>query len=171
MTPAERAISLFQEGFNCSQSVLAAWCSRFGLDEETALKMAAGLGGGIGRTGGICGALTGAILVLGLRYGTADPKDKNTKYVLYRKTQTLMEQFKANADARDEPVHCLQNRHEHGGQQGRRIDQARRWRFLAMPSAPRPSDISPKVAGPGTAAGAKVKYESEMQPDGAHRRS
>jgi len=104
MTPAERAVSLFQEGFNCSQSVLAAWCSRFGLDEETALKMAGGLGGGVGRTGGICGALTGAILVLGLRYGTADPKDKNTKYDLYRKTQTLMEQFKANADS----LYCRQ---------------------------------------------------------------
>lgn len=104
MTPAERAVSLFQEGFNCSQSVLAAWCGRFGLEEETALKMAGGLGGGIGRTGGICGALTGAILVLGLRYGTADPKDKNTKYDLYRKTQTLMEQFKANADS----LYCRQ---------------------------------------------------------------
>ncbi len=97
MDPVEQAVTLFSEGFNCSQAVLAAWARPLGLDRSIALKLAGGLGGGIGRTGGICGALTGAILVLGLRYGTDDPNDKNTKYDLYRKTQNLMEQFKAQA--------------------------------------------------------------------------
>lgn len=94
MDRAERAVTLFKSGFNCAQAVLAAWAEPFGLDEKTALKMAGGLGGGIGRRGGACGALTGAILVLGLRYGTADARDKAAKYDLYRKVQELSDAFK-----------------------------------------------------------------------------
>ncbi len=97
MDRADRAVTLFKGGFNCAQSVLAAWAEEFGLDEKTALKLAGGLGGGIGRQGGICGALTGAILVLGLRYGTADAKDKAAKYDLYRKAADLSDAFKAQA--------------------------------------------------------------------------
>lgn len=102
MDRVQRAVSLFKNGFNCSQAILAAWSEKYGLSEQTALKMAGGLGGGIGRTGVVCGALTGAILVLGLHFGTADAKNKNTKYNLYRKTQDLMEQFKAHTGS----VYC-----------------------------------------------------------------
>lgn len=96
MDRAERAVTLFKSGFNCAQAVLAAWAEPFGLDEKTALKLAGGLGGGIGRRGGVCGALSGAILVLGLRYGTADAKDKAAKYDLYRKASDLSDAFKAH---------------------------------------------------------------------------
>jgi C_GCAxxG_C_C family probable redox protein len=95
MDRAEHAVTLFKSGFNCAQAVLASWAEELGLDEKTALKLAGGLGGGVGRRGGICGALTGAILVLGLRYGTADPKDKAAKYDLYRKAADLSDAFKA----------------------------------------------------------------------------
>ena len=47
MTEKERARELFLEGYNCSQSVFCAFCHRFGLDEETAKKISAGLGGGV----------------------------------------------------------------------------------------------------------------------------
>lgn len=104
MDTVEHAVSLFQKGYNCSQAVLAAWCEQFGLSKQTALKMAGGLGGGIGRTGEICGTLTGAILVLGLRYGTDAPNDKNTRYDLYRKTQDLMQRFKNHAGS----LYCRQ---------------------------------------------------------------
>lgn len=104
MDSVECAVSLFQKGYNCAQAILAAWCERFGLPQDTAVKLAGGFGGGIGRNGEICGALTGAILVLGLRYGTADPNDKNTRYDLYRRTRDLMRRFKDNAGS----LYCRQ---------------------------------------------------------------
>ena len=94
MDQAQQAVSLFKQGFNCSQSILAAWAPKYGLPEESALKLAGGLGGGVGCMGKLCGALTGAVLVLGLRYGSADAKDKAGRYDLYRRTRDLMEQFK-----------------------------------------------------------------------------
>ncbi|HOQ05688.1 MAG TPA: C-GCAxxG-C-C family protein [Anaerohalosphaeraceae bacterium] len=104
MDRTEQAVCLFQKGYNCAQAILAVWCERFGLPQETAVKLAGGLGGGIGRNGETCGALTGAVLVLGLRYGTADPLDKNTKYDLYRRTRELMHRFKDHAGS----LYCRQ---------------------------------------------------------------
>ncbi len=69
---AERAAELFQKGYNCSQSVIGAYAEELGVPEETALRMAAGFGGGIGRCGEACGALTGGVMVVGLRTGSAE---------------------------------------------------------------------------------------------------
>ncbi|MEN6307012.1 MAG: C-GCAxxG-C-C family protein [Anaerohalosphaeraceae bacterium] len=88
------AVDLFNEGFSCSQAIVAAYADQYGLDRNQALKIAAGLGGGIGRTGSVCGAVTGAILILGLRFGATDPKDKNAKFEAYKKVQLLNEEFK-----------------------------------------------------------------------------
>ena len=63
------ALSRFSEGFSCSQSVLSAFAPGFGLDADAALRVSAAFGGGMGRTGGTCGAVTGALMVLGLKYG------------------------------------------------------------------------------------------------------
>lgn len=93
----KQAVDMFNEGYSCSQAVVAAFGSPFGLGRETALKIAAGLGGGIGRTGNICGAVTGAILILGLKYGSTNPKDKNAKYAAYKKVQEFCEEFKTRA--------------------------------------------------------------------------
>ena len=49
-----RALNLFNKGFNCSQSILAAFAKDFGMDEVQALKLAAGLGGGMGSTARTC---------------------------------------------------------------------------------------------------------------------
>ena len=58
---ANEAVACFQEGFNCSQAVFLTYCEEFGLlDRKTALKIACGLGGGMGRLGGTCGAVSGA---------------------------------------------------------------------------------------------------------------
>ena len=59
--------SRFSEGFSCSQSVLAAFAPELGLDADAALRVSAAFGGGMGRTGGTCGAVTGALMVLGLQ--------------------------------------------------------------------------------------------------------
>ena len=94
MDRIQRTLQLFNGGFNCSQAVLASFADTTDLDESAALKLAAGFGGGIGCTGGTCGALTGAIMALGLCYGTADSGDKTTKLEVYRKVRRLTEEYK-----------------------------------------------------------------------------
>ena len=69
MTRAEKAEALFTGGCNCSQAVFAAFADEFGLDEELAKRISCGLGGGVGRMREVCGAVSGASLVIGMRLG------------------------------------------------------------------------------------------------------
>lgn len=86
----ERAVELFKQGYNCSQSVAAAFADKFGLDEETVLKQASGFGGGIGRMRSVCGAFSGSVMLVGMMH---DAHDKTSSYEDVRK---LAEQFKAD---------------------------------------------------------------------------
>lgn len=97
MNRVNKAVQLFNSNFNCSQAVLTAFVNIAGIDEKTALKVASGFGGGIGCTGGTCGALAGAVMAMGLRYGTADAADKTTKFEVYRKVRLLTEEYKLRA--------------------------------------------------------------------------
>jgi hypothetical protein len=63
------ALSVFDSGFNCSQSVLTAFCNEFGLQDEPGFRIACAFGGGMGRMAKTCGAVTGAFMVIGLKYG------------------------------------------------------------------------------------------------------
>ncbi len=86
---SEEAISSFKQGFTCSSSIFSAFSSELGLDADTAKKIACGLGAGISRTGNICGAVSGAILVIGLKYGkTVIGDDAATE-----KTRLLVRKF------------------------------------------------------------------------------
>ena len=67
--PTQRAAEFFTQGYSCSQSLLCAFCESYGLDEATAFKLASPFGGGIARLGKTCGAVTGALMVLGLNFG------------------------------------------------------------------------------------------------------
>ena len=67
MNRVEKAEALFMSGCNCSQAVFAAFADEFGLSEELAKKVACGLGGGVGRMREVCGAVSGAAMVLGMR--------------------------------------------------------------------------------------------------------
>lgn len=89
----EVAVEKFLSGYNCAQSVLYAYAPELGLDQETALKLPTGLGAGMGRRGEVCGAVTGGILVLGLRYGRGAQQDRSATEVAYRKTEELMAGF------------------------------------------------------------------------------
>jgi len=91
---AEQARELFEQGYNCAQSVFAAFCDETGMELETALKLAAPFGGGIGRLREVCGAVSGMTMVVGMKYGYTDPKDTQTKMEHYRLTQTLVKEFK-----------------------------------------------------------------------------
>ena len=81
----------FARGFNCAQSVLAAFAERFGITASVALRIAAPFGAGMAREGEVCGALTGALMVLGLEYGSDRPEGKEE---MYRLAHEFMQQFK-----------------------------------------------------------------------------
>lgn len=89
------ALRYFHQGFSCSQAVLASHAPLFGLDEEFALRVAAAFGGGISRTGGICGALAGALMVIGLRYGKVRAEDEEAKERTYHVAGELLRRFRA----------------------------------------------------------------------------
>lgn len=93
MTASDDAVACFSQGFSCSQAMLSSFSQRFGMDRDTALKIAGPFGGGIAGTGNICGALTGAIMVIGLRYGRIDPEDQIVKEQCYAAVHSLLEEF------------------------------------------------------------------------------
>ena len=80
------AENMTAERMNCAQSVLTAYCPELGLDLSQALKVAIGFGGGMGRTGNTCGAVTGAYMVLGLRQ---DVTPENTTQIKTRAYQLV----------------------------------------------------------------------------------
>jgi C_GCAxxG_C_C family probable redox protein len=93
MNRIETAVSRFAEGFNCSQAVFSAYAERLGLDEADALRVAAGFGGGMGRMAETCGAVTGALMALGMKYGGTTP-DRATKERVYQQVRQFAAQFK-----------------------------------------------------------------------------
>ncbi len=90
---SELAKDLFNQGYNCSQAVLAAFEDEIGLDLETCLKIASSFGGGMGRLREVCGAVSGMFMVAGLKYGYTDPKDHMEKTEHYKRIQQLAKQF------------------------------------------------------------------------------
>ena len=90
---SDLARELFKQGYNCSQSVFAAFCDETGLDINTALKIASSFGGGMGRLREVCGAVTGMFMVVGMKYGYKDASDKRAKTEHYRLIQDLAKQF------------------------------------------------------------------------------
>jgi C_GCAxxG_C_C family probable redox protein len=89
MSRIEKMLSYFKGNFNCAQSVLSTFCSQYGLEEDIALKIATGFGGGMGRFGRTCGAVSGAIMVIGLKYG----QGKNDSIELKEKTYQVVSEF------------------------------------------------------------------------------
>ncbi len=104
MTYAEKALDLFSNDFNCAQSVLAAFAKDYELEETKALKLACGLGAGMGCTARTCGAVTGAFLVIGLKYGKYKSEDKDSKPLTYRKVREFIEEF----EKRHGSIECRQ---------------------------------------------------------------
>ena len=90
---ADKASELFSNNFNCSQAVLTAFASDFGLDEQLALRLGTSFGGGA-RNGEICGAVSGALLVLGLKYGHYISTDNRQKSRAYEIAADYTRRFK-----------------------------------------------------------------------------
>jgi C_GCAxxG_C_C family probable redox protein len=79
MKKSDKALELFKSNLSCSQSVLIAMASEVGIDKTLAFRIGAGLGGGIGRTQNICGAINAGAIILGLKYGNYSADDVESK--------------------------------------------------------------------------------------------
>jgi C_GCAxxG_C_C family probable redox protein len=90
------AETTFGAGFNCAQSVLMAYAADFGLSQPLALGVAGGFGGGIARQGQTCGVVTGALMVLGLKYGMLEAGDPAAKERCYLIGQQFLARFRAD---------------------------------------------------------------------------
>jgi C_GCAxxG_C_C family probable redox protein len=102
MHPNEKATQLFAEGYSCSQSLLVSRAEQFGLSAENALKVSAAFGGGLGRQGEVCGAVSGALMVIGLAHGQTDPQQKEAKEHTYQLTRRFIAEFTRRTGA----LHC-----------------------------------------------------------------
>jgi C_GCAxxG_C_C family probable redox protein len=94
MDLVSEAQALFEGPYNCAQAVLGPFAERFGLSQTTAFKMTTPFGGGIGHTGQVCGAVSGAIMAIGLAHGTA-ADDKPQKEACYAQARAFMSRFLA----------------------------------------------------------------------------
>jgi C_GCAxxG_C_C family probable redox protein len=93
MDRSEKALSYFDNKFNCSQSVLTAFACQLGLTEDESLRVASAFGGGMGRQQLTCGAVTGAAMALGLKFGKGINDEDEKKQLTYDKTVELFEAF------------------------------------------------------------------------------
>ncbi|UCF31723.1 MAG: C_GCAxxG_C_C family protein [bacterium] len=94
MDRRQRAVQCYRSEFNCAQSVLSVFADDFGLDPETALRMACGLGAGMGRMAETCGAVTAAFMVLGLKFGMTDPERQEDKEKTYELVRRFCDRFR-----------------------------------------------------------------------------
>lgn len=94
MTKGEYAKGLFESGMNCAQAVFCAFADELGFKKETALKISAGFGGGIGRLREVCGAVSGMTMILSYKFACTDPNDKAKKAALYALIQQAAGEFK-----------------------------------------------------------------------------
>ncbi|MFU8827332.1 MAG: C-GCAxxG-C-C family protein [Brevefilum sp.] len=99
----QEAKNLFVGPYNCAQAVLGAFADHFGLDRATAFRVATPFGGGIGHSGRMCGAVSGALMTLGLARGVSvyAPEEKEACYAL---TRTFLNRFSAQHGSVDCPV-------------------------------------------------------------------
>lgn len=89
----EKAMALFEEGYNCAQSVFLAFADLHGIDERTAAALSSSFGGGMGRLREVCGAVSGMFLTLGALYGYDNPKAQEEKAEAYARVQELAAEF------------------------------------------------------------------------------
>lgn len=92
MTHKDKALEYFNNKFHCSQAVLAAFADECRISEEQALKLGACFGSGM-RKGEVCGACTGALMVLGLLYGQYDKDDINSRQTANEVNDKMMNRF------------------------------------------------------------------------------
>lgn len=91
----EKAAEVFSHGFNCAQAVFSAYAPDLGITEEDALRITSGFGDGMARLQEVCGAVTGAFMAIGARYGSADANDEEAKKKTHGTVREFEERFRA----------------------------------------------------------------------------
>lgn len=94
MIHKEKALELFHSGYNCAQSVFAAFADEMKLDENFALRLSSSFGGGMGRMREVCGAVSGALMVLGALKGYDKLDDRSIINGHYAAVQDFAAQFR-----------------------------------------------------------------------------
>jgi C_GCAxxG_C_C family probable redox protein len=102
MTKSDDAYRCFMSRFTCSAAVFLAFSEELGLDPDMAKKIACGFGAGISKTGNICGAVSGAVMVIGLKYGKTEADDETAT----ERTRTLTRQFIKEFTEKSGSVNC-----------------------------------------------------------------
>jgi len=102
MSNVDNVVSCFKEGFNCAQALISTYGPQLGLSEDAARKISAPFGAGMGCMAEVCGAVTGAFMVIGLKAGNTEASDKNKK----RETTGLVKEFCQQFRSRNESVIC-----------------------------------------------------------------
>lgn len=95
MNRSEVALGMFEQDFNCAQSIFSAFANQTILDPQVALKIAAPFGAGFGRLGETCGAVTGALMVIGSYFGYSNAQDQFGKETVYTLARSFCEKFQA----------------------------------------------------------------------------
>lgn len=93
MNKAEEAKKRFEKGFLCAPAVLSTYSEQLGLGKASALKIACGFGAGIGRMGRTCGAVTGAVMVIGLKHGQVNLADAESREKTYKLVKEFINRF------------------------------------------------------------------------------
>jgi C_GCAxxG_C_C family probable redox protein len=94
MPRKEKAVQFFKQGFNCSQSIFTAYRQEEKIDEQTALKLATVFGAGVACTGqNLCGAVTGALMAISMKYGRGNREDLEGKPKTYDLAKKFMEEY------------------------------------------------------------------------------
>lgn len=94
MSKREKAMALFKNGYNCSQSVLGAFAEDIGLDFNTAMRLASSFGGGMGRMREVCGTVSAMLMILGIKFGYDEPKAFDKKSEHYKLVQEAAAMFR-----------------------------------------------------------------------------
>lgn len=101
-SPSALAVETFLSGYNCAQAVLSSVSEDLGLSRDQALRLACGFGAGFGREQEVCGAVSGAVMALGLQQGRGEGEDKQRTEQCYARTRELIARFKQTHGS----IHC-----------------------------------------------------------------
>lgn len=91
----EEATAYFEGGCNCCQAIIMSYGPQFGLTKDVGLKLGTGFAGGIGRCGEVCGAVSGSIVVIGLKYGMTSESDSQARDRTFEVVNEFMNRFNA----------------------------------------------------------------------------
>lgn len=101
---SQQAADKFTGEYNCAQSVLSVFAEELGLSPEMALKLASPFGSGIAYMQETCGAVTGALMAIGLKYGQGEDGSQNDKQMAYDLARSFITEFRK----KHQHVNCRQ---------------------------------------------------------------